>query len=60
MEEVFSKIILFLLFLSILNVAREGFIFYRCFSKLEKYEVSNVRLIGLWVSLSYILTIIFS
>ncbi len=54
-----SKICVFVLFLSILVTVKELFVFYQCFRKLERYEISNNRLRLLWFSLAYIMTIIF-
>lgn len=60
MEIVITKIMVFVLVFAILNIVREIGTFYQCYKKLEKYEVSNTRLFGLWASISYIMTIIFT
>lgn len=50
---------LFILFLSIIDVIKEVFYFCMCFKYRKEYKINNTRSILLWVSLSYILTIIF-
>lgn len=55
-----TKVLLFLTFMSLLNIMNEWFIFYKCFKKLQTFELSNSRKLLLWFSISYILTIIFS
>lgn len=54
-----TKLMLFILFLSIINVIKEVFYFCMCFKYRKEYKINNTRSILLWVSLSYILTIIF-
>lgn len=54
-----SKLMLFILFLCIFNVIREAFVFYMCFRYSREYKLSSKRTLGLWASLSYILTVIF-
>ena len=58
MELVISRILIFVLCFCSLNIVRECYTFYQCLSKIEKYEITNKRLFGLWDSISYILTII--
>lgn len=58
MELIISRILVFVLCFCSLNILREGYTFYQCLAKIEKYEVSNIRMFGLWASISYILTII--
>lgn len=54
-----AKILLFLLVLSILFVLREGIMFYRALNT-GKENITNLRLIFLGLSISYIITIIFT
>jgi hypothetical protein len=58
-EILLGKVIVFVLCFSVLNVIREINTFYVCYKRLETYNISNKRMIGLWASISYILTIIF-
>lgn len=60
METIIYKVLLFIAFFCSLNILREAYTFYICFSKMEKYDISNYRLFGLWASISYLLTIIFT
>lgn len=60
MSLIISKIIIFILCFCSLNVLREIYTFYQCFSKMETYNVSDKRMFGLWASISFILTIIFT
>ena len=52
-----TKILLFILVFSILNVVREIFKFWQAMQKLES-NMTNGRLIGLGLSIAYIVTII--
>ena len=54
-----TKIVIFILIFSILNVLREGFLFYKAL-RLNKLEMARARLIGLGLSIAYIFTIIFT
>lgn len=54
-----TKITVFILILSIINLLKEGFMFYRAL-KLGKNDMTNFRLWGIGLSLAYILTIIFT
>lgn len=54
-----TKIFVFILIMSILNLLRECFRFGLCFAKNEKYESDIRRTLFTWASISYILTIIF-
>mgnify|MGYP007101876284 CR=1 FL=1 len=54
-----TKILLFILIFSILNVLREIFKFWQAL-KNEEPNMTNGRLIGLGLSISYIITIIFT
>jgi hypothetical protein len=60
MELLLTKIIIFAMCFCILNLIREAYTFYQCFSKMEEYKISNGRMLALWVSISFILTIIFT
>ena len=52
-----TKILLFLLVLSILNVLREGFKFWQALRR-EESNMTDRRLLFLGLSISYIITII--
>jgi hypothetical protein len=54
-----TKITVFILIFSIINLLKEGFMFYRAL-KLGKNDMTNFRLWGIGLSLAYILTIIFT
>ncbi len=54
-----TKILLFILVFSILNVIRECFKFYLAI-KNEEPNMTDGRLVGLGLSISYIITIIFT
>lgn len=54
-----SMILCFILVLAILNLLKEGYRFYQAMSKEEKYESSDLRTAGTFVSIAYIITIIF-
>lgn len=58
MEVILCKLTIFLICFASLNILRETFYFYQCFKKLEKYEISNKRMFGIWTSISFIITII--
>lgn len=60
LETLFVKTIVFVLIVAILNVIRETTIFTQCYRKAEEYKLDDKRLFGLWGSISYILTIIFT
>lgn len=60
MELVISRILIFIICFCSLNLLREIYIFYQCYSKMEEYKISDKRRFGLWASISYILTIIFT
>ena len=60
MEIFLFKVIIFLICVASLNIIREIFYFWQCFRRVEKYEISDIRMIGLWCSISFILTIIFT
>lgn len=53
-----NGLLIFILCFTSLNVLREIYYFYQCYRRVERYEISNLRMIGLWASISYILTII--
>lgn len=54
-----TKIIVFILIVCILNVLKEGFRLGVSFYKNEEYKSSETRTLLTWMSISYILTIIF-
>lgn len=54
-----TKIIVFILIFSILFLIKEGYIFYHSF-KTGKKDMTSFRLFGIGLSLSFILTIIFT
>jgi hypothetical protein len=58
MEGIIEKILIFIFCFCSLNIIREIYTFYECFVKLETYSISNLRMIGFWACISYILTII--
>jgi hypothetical protein len=60
MEGIIEKILIFIFCFCSLNIIREIYTFYECFVKLETYSISNLRMIGFWACISYILTIIFT
>ena len=60
MEIFISKIIIFILCFAILNVFREIGRFIQFYRKIEKYEIATNRMLWLWASISFILTIIFT
>ena len=43
-----------------LNIIREIGKFVQCYLKLEKYDITNNRMLWLWASISFIMTIIFT
>lgn len=53
-----SMILFFVLILAILNVIKEGYRLYMAFINNEKYESSDLRTVGTFVSIAYIITII--
>lgn len=54
-----SKVLIFILIFSILNIIKEGFMFYK--SLMERHSnMTTPRLWGIGLSLAYILTIIFT
>lgn len=53
-----AKISLFFLVMAILNVLRETAHLINCFVTLDKYHIGNARTALLWVSISYIITVI--
>lgn len=52
-----TKILLFILIFAILNVLREGVKFWQAIRE-EKPNITNGRLVGLGLSIAYIITII--
>lgn len=60
MEIFITKIIIFILCFATLNVFREIGRFIQCYRTLEKYEIATNRMLWLWASISFIMTIIFT
>lgn len=57
---ILNKIIFMLFFLSLCNVVRHSFLFFLKISDQEKYKISNMALFYLGLSISMILTSIFT
>lgn len=55
-----TKILVFILFMGIINVLKEGTLFGIALNREEKFDITNNRLLSLWISVAYILTIIFT
>lgn len=55
-----TKIIVFILFMAIMNVAKEGTLFGIALRNETKFNITNNRLLFLASSIAYILTIIFT
>lgn len=53
-----TKLVIFVLCIAILNLLRETFTLYQCYKNLEEYKIDSKRLMGLWASIAYIITII--
>ncbi len=60
MEILISKIIIFILCFAILNILREVGRFIQCYRNVEQYNITNNRMLWLWASISFIMTIIFT
>lgn len=58
MELIIHSVLIFVLCFAILNIIREAYTFYQCYRRVERYEISDIRMFGLWASISYIITII--
>ena len=54
-----TKVLIFILIFSILNLLKEGFMFYKSLME-RRNNMTNSRLWGVGLSLAYILTIIFT
>lgn len=54
-----TKLIVFILIFSIINLLKEGFNFYRSL-RIGRNDMTDRRLWGIGLSLAYILTIIFT
>jgi len=54
-----TKIFVFILIFAILNLIKEGFIFYRSL-RMGESDMTTTRLWGIGLSLAYIFTIIFT
>lgn len=57
-ELIITKVVIFALCFASLNIIREIWTFIQCYMKTQPYEVGNHRMFGLWVSISFIMTII--
>lgn len=55
-----TKIIVFILFMTVMNVIKEGTLFGIALKNEVKFNISNNRLLLLGASIAYILTIIFT
>lgn len=51
-----GTVTLFFLVMSLLFMLREIFCFVNCFIVVKRYDISNIRLLLLWASISYIIT----
>jgi len=60
MQLLISGILIFMICFSTLNILREIYTFYQCYTKMETYNISDKRMFGLWASISYIITIFFT
>ena len=60
MEILISKIIIVILCFAILNILREVGRFIQCYRNVEQYNITNNRMLWLWASISFIMTIIFT
>ena len=60
MEILISKITIFILCFATLNVFREIGRFIQCYRNVEQYNITNNRMLWLWASISFIMTIIFT
>ena len=60
MEIVIIKLMVFAICFASLNIIREIYTFIQCYRKVETYDITDKRMFGLWLSISYILTIIFT
>lgn len=54
-----TKLLVFILMFSIINLLKEGFMFYKAL-RIGENDMTNKRLWGIGLSLAYILTIIFT
>ena len=53
-----SMILCFVLVLAILNILKEAYRLYIAFQNEEQYESSDLRTVGTYLSIAYIITII--
>ena len=58
MIDILNKLFLFLFFLAILNVVRNGFFLIRSVKQEERFSLDKNRLLFLGISISYILLMI--
>lgn len=59
MENITRFLMLFVLFISILEIFREMWKLFLCYLRQEVFELSDIRLAGLWSAISYIMALIF-
>lgn len=53
---ILSSVTLFLFIMSLLYIIREIVRIVNCFRLIKKYQISNINLIILWITASYIIT----
>jgi len=58
MEIFITRLIVFILCFACMDIIREFYSFIQCFIKVTPYKITNTRMIALWLSLSYVITII--
>jgi Na+-transporting NADH:ubiquinone oxidoreductase subunit NqrE len=58
-KNMINKVVIFILIFSILNILKEGFMFYKSMVE-RRSNMTTKRLWGIGLSLAYILTIIFT
>ena len=57
---IINKLMYMVLFLSILNTVRHGFLFFLKFTDAERYKISDTSVLLLGLSVSFILMCIFN
>lgn len=58
MNTLVTGIVIFALCFCSLNILREIYTFYECFTKMETYNIGNKRMLSLWACISYIISLI--
>lgn len=58
MEVFLLKLMVFAICFASLDIIREIYTFITCYRRIIPYEITYNRMIGVWVSISYIMTII--